>query len=133
MISKKFKLLWRLRCTVLFIILITVCIILIDLSSWFCIITVALISIVYLTAVLWLVSFYYKRLSVSINDNKIIIERGIFFYKSICMSCDKIQCIKRILTPLGQITDTCDCIFYFTTASFYVSGIDVKYVQNFIK
>lgn len=133
MISKNFKLLWRLRCTVLFIIIITICIMFIGISSWIGIITVAFISLAYLAVMLWLIPLYYKIINVSIIDNKIIIKRGIFFYKHICMSCDKIQCIKRLITPLGQLTDCCDCIIYFTTASVYVSGIDVKYIQNFIK
>lgn len=132
-ISKNFKLLWRLRCTVLYIIAITAFIMLIGLSSFIAVLAFVLISLIYLAAILWLIPSYYKRLNVSIIDNKLIIKRGIFFYKQTCISCDEIQCIKQLITPLGKLTGSCDHIFYFTTTSVYISGINDNIIQKFIK
>lgn len=131
-ISNKFKLLWQLRCTVICI-LIIIAAMLISLSKLIAIIAVALIGIVYLAIILWLIPVYYKKLDIGIINNKLIIKRGIFFNKHICMSYDKIQCIKQIITPLNKLTDSCDCIFYFTTNSIYLSGINANILQTFIK
>lgn len=131
-ISNKFKLLWRLRCTAVFIPII-IAAMLINLPKFITIIAVALIGLIYLAIILWLIPAYYKRLNINIMNDKLIIKRGIFFNKHICMSCDKMQCIKQIITPLNRLTNSCDYVFYFTTNSIYLSGINGKILQNLIK